>query len=148
MHYACINVYFLRFIWSSLSLANVNSGGPCLFFLLSREDRNYYKNLEYTRFWPKKYRLCSHKQYFSVERLLFARRRERTFGGNPPQRAEYNEACRGRGVPKLLQIIQICKFMCDFLHMSKKSSNFAPEIARGNKNERAVHIQSIFCGKS
>ena len=32
--------------------------------------QNYYKYLEYTRFLPKKYRLCSHKQYFSEKRLL------------------------------------------------------------------------------
>ncbi len=57
----------------------------------------------------KKYRLCLHKQYFSVKRLLFAQRCERKFGGNPPQRAEYNEACRGKGVPKLLKNFGICK---------------------------------------
>ena len=32
----------------------------------------YYKFLEYTRFLAKKYRLCLHKQYFSVKSLLFA----------------------------------------------------------------------------
>lgn len=29
MHYACINVYFWQFSWSSLHLANVASVGPC-----------------------------------------------------------------------------------------------------------------------
>ena len=43
--------------------------------------QNYYKYLEYTRILAKKYRLCSHKQYFSVKGLLFAQKCGRKFGG-------------------------------------------------------------------
>ena len=70
--------------------------------------QNYYKYLEYTRFLPKKYRLCSHKQYFSEKRLLFAQTSERKFGGNPPViRRSLTSLLMGRGVPKLHTYMQV-----------------------------------------
>ena len=50
-------------------------------------------------FQQKKYRLCLYKRICFLERLSFAQRCERSFGGNPPH--------RGRGVPKLIHFCLI-----------------------------------------